>query len=253
MLAPDGATGAADDPPMHEPGSRETALVEQGAVALVCDGQRYALGEGDCVTFDADLPHHFENPSGGGGGLVSGRRQRRSETELRRPAMPKTHVREDLGAPRGRPRAAVHRPAPGARGDEPAGLRWAAPGRAHGAPPRPHAGDGRSQHADRRDARGGAHQGRALARAGGNTGAQLRRVRRARVLARIRPSGDRARDRPRAGRDPAGHDDRVRGLAHLHARRVRRARVRNRHERGRARAGDAVHGPAQAALDAHRL
>jgi XRE family transcriptional regulator, regulator of sulfur utilization len=60
-LAADGATGATDDPPMHEPGSRETALVEHGAVALVCDGQRYELGEGDCVTFDADLPHHFEN------------------------------------------------------------------------------------------------------------------------------------------------------------------------------------------------
>ncbi|HEY2282851.1 MAG TPA: XRE family transcriptional regulator [Solirubrobacteraceae bacterium] len=63
-LAPGGATGAPDDPPMHEPGSRETALVEQGAVVLVCDGQRYELKEGDCVTFDADLPHHFENPSG---------------------------------------------------------------------------------------------------------------------------------------------------------------------------------------------
>lgn len=62
MLAPGGATGAADDPPMHEPGSRETALVESGSVALVCDGGRYELGEGDCVTFDADLPHHFENP-----------------------------------------------------------------------------------------------------------------------------------------------------------------------------------------------
>lgn len=62
-LAPGGATGAADDPPMHEPGSRETALVERGSVVLVCDGQRHALGEGDCVTFDADLPHHFENDS----------------------------------------------------------------------------------------------------------------------------------------------------------------------------------------------
>ncbi len=61
-LAPGGATGAADDPPMHEPGSRETALVEHGALALVCDGQRYELKQGDCVTFDADLPHHFENP-----------------------------------------------------------------------------------------------------------------------------------------------------------------------------------------------
>jgi transcriptional regulator with XRE-family HTH domain len=62
-LAPAGATGASDDPPMHEPGSREIALVERGALVLVCDGQRYELFEGDCVTFDADLPHHFENPT----------------------------------------------------------------------------------------------------------------------------------------------------------------------------------------------
>jgi len=62
MLAPGATTGAPDDPPMHEPGSRETALIEQGAVVLVCDGQRHELDTGDCVTFDADLPHHFENP-----------------------------------------------------------------------------------------------------------------------------------------------------------------------------------------------
>ena len=62
-LAPGATTGAADDPPMHEPGSRETALVEHGSLVLVCDGQRYDLNDGDCVTFDADLPHHFENPT----------------------------------------------------------------------------------------------------------------------------------------------------------------------------------------------
>ena len=62
-LAPGGATGASDDPPIHEPGSRETALVETGAIVLVCDGQRYELSDGVCVTFDADLPHHFENPT----------------------------------------------------------------------------------------------------------------------------------------------------------------------------------------------
>jgi transcriptional regulator with XRE-family HTH domain len=62
-LAPGAATGASGDPPMHEPGSRETALVERGEVVLVCDGQRYELHDGDCVTFDADLPHHFENPN----------------------------------------------------------------------------------------------------------------------------------------------------------------------------------------------
>ncbi|HEY3864609.1 MAG TPA: XRE family transcriptional regulator [Solirubrobacteraceae bacterium] len=62
-LAPGGATGAADDPPMHEPGSRETAFVEHGTVLLICDGISHELKEGDCVTFDADLPHHFENPT----------------------------------------------------------------------------------------------------------------------------------------------------------------------------------------------
>lgn len=56
------ATGGAGDPPVHEPGSRETALIEAGSVVLACDGERYELSAGDCVTFDADLPHHFENP-----------------------------------------------------------------------------------------------------------------------------------------------------------------------------------------------
>lgn len=64
-LAAGAATGAADDPPMHEPGSRESALVEAGSLVLVCDGLQHELTEGDCVTFDADLPHHFENPSDG--------------------------------------------------------------------------------------------------------------------------------------------------------------------------------------------
>src|SRR3954464_2089763 len=62
-LAPGAATGGPDDPPMHEPGSRETAVVLEGAVELFIDGQRHVLGEGDSVTFDADLPHHFENNS----------------------------------------------------------------------------------------------------------------------------------------------------------------------------------------------
>jgi transcriptional regulator with XRE-family HTH domain len=70
-LAPGGATGAPDDPPMHEPGSRETALVERGALTLICDGARYELREGDCVTFDADLPHHFENHSDADAALLA--------------------------------------------------------------------------------------------------------------------------------------------------------------------------------------
>ena len=61
-LAPGAQTGGEGDPPMHEPGSRETTLVERGPLVLVCDGERHELADGDCVTFDADLPHHFENP-----------------------------------------------------------------------------------------------------------------------------------------------------------------------------------------------
>jgi len=60
-LAPGGTTGGPDDPPMHEPGSRETAVVADGHVRLLCAGAAHELDEGDAVTFDADLPHHFEN------------------------------------------------------------------------------------------------------------------------------------------------------------------------------------------------
>src|SRR5919109_995517 len=60
-LSPGAATGAPDDPPIHEPGSRETAVVVEGTTELFIDGQRHELREGDSVTFDADLPHHFEN------------------------------------------------------------------------------------------------------------------------------------------------------------------------------------------------
>ena len=37
-------------------------LDEGGQVAIVRAGERHELAAGDCVTFDADLPHHFENP-----------------------------------------------------------------------------------------------------------------------------------------------------------------------------------------------
>ena len=61
VLAPGAATGGPGDPPMHEPGARETAVVERGAPRLLIDGAAHPLAAGDCVTFDADLPHHFEN------------------------------------------------------------------------------------------------------------------------------------------------------------------------------------------------
>ena len=33
-----------------------------GSVELVVDGVSHRLGEGDSATFDADLPHHLQNP-----------------------------------------------------------------------------------------------------------------------------------------------------------------------------------------------
>ena len=62
MASRSARTGGEGDPPMHEAGSREIALVEHGSVVLEIDGERHDLAAGDCVTFDADLPHHFENP-----------------------------------------------------------------------------------------------------------------------------------------------------------------------------------------------
>src|SRR6476620_5909793 len=51
-LEPGAATGGAGDPPIHEPGSRETALMLEGAVTLVIDGAEHGLRMGDSVTFD---------------------------------------------------------------------------------------------------------------------------------------------------------------------------------------------------------
>jgi XRE family transcriptional regulator, regulator of sulfur utilization len=70
-LAAGSRTGGPGDPPMHEPGSREIALVEHGDVVLDIDGEQHALAAGDCVTFDADLPHHFENPGPGDAALLA--------------------------------------------------------------------------------------------------------------------------------------------------------------------------------------
>ncbi|MEA2270855.1 MAG: hypothetical protein QOC64_3465 [Solirubrobacteraceae bacterium] len=70
-LAAGARTGGAGDPPMHEPGSREIALVEQGRVVLEIEGEHHDLAAGDCVTFDADLSHHFENPGPGEAAFIA--------------------------------------------------------------------------------------------------------------------------------------------------------------------------------------
>ncbi|GIK78150.1 MAG: XRE family transcriptional regulator [Acidobacteria bacterium] len=64
-IEPGRATGGADDPPIHEPGSRETIVILAGSVDLTVDGERYPLAAGDSATFDADLPHDLHNPGTG--------------------------------------------------------------------------------------------------------------------------------------------------------------------------------------------
>lgn len=60
-LAPGAATGGPDDPPMHEPGSRETVVAIAGEVELVIEGEVHRLAAGDSATFDADLAHQLRN------------------------------------------------------------------------------------------------------------------------------------------------------------------------------------------------
>jgi transcriptional regulator with XRE-family HTH domain len=65
------STGRPGDPPLHEPGARETAVVLSGSVSLLIDDERHELDAGDSVTFDADLPHHFSNESGQPAGFLA--------------------------------------------------------------------------------------------------------------------------------------------------------------------------------------
>ena len=142
----------------------------------------------------------------------------------------------------------VCRSASGARGDLAPGV--CAPCRTQDprAPARPHRGDGRSFDAHSAAERGG----RAAlcdargAPAGRHAGNELRRqphrcLRLEQPVTRHRPC-----DGAGTGPDPAGHDHRLRRQPHRDARRLRRARLRHRHLRSRARAGDAMPASAQA-------
>lgn len=61
-LEPGAVTGGSDDPPIHEPGSRETIVIVDGEAELRIDGEDHLLAAGDSATFDADLPHSLRNP-----------------------------------------------------------------------------------------------------------------------------------------------------------------------------------------------
>src|SRR5919199_4939809 len=53
VLAPGAVTGGPGDPPMHEPGARETAVIEAGPVQLHIHGGGHDLAPRGTPTFDA--------------------------------------------------------------------------------------------------------------------------------------------------------------------------------------------------------
>ena len=104
-----------------------------------------------------------------------------------------------------RARPALHRPAPGARGHQPAGVRRAAPGRAAGAPARPHARH-RGPQRPHRSTCSPPIADPVSRTAGGDAAQELRGVRRPALPDEPRRAGHRARRRPAARAHPAGHD-----------------------------------------------
>ena len=130
----------------------------------------------------------------------------------------------------------LYRPPPRPRGDEPAGLRGLAAGRAQGA----RAAERRSPSSTTTSRPPTAAAASRIRRAAAGRAAGQERARvRHRILRRARPApGHRAHHRAGAGLHAAGHDDRLRRQPHLDPRRLRRARARHRHVRGRACARD---------------
>jgi transcriptional regulator with XRE-family HTH domain len=49
----------------HAPGTLENLVVTKGSLALEVAGQRYELGPGDAILFEADHPHVYRNTSSG--------------------------------------------------------------------------------------------------------------------------------------------------------------------------------------------
>lgn len=47
----------------HAPGTVENLVVSAGALEVELNGEAHALGTGDAMTFPADVPHTYRNPS----------------------------------------------------------------------------------------------------------------------------------------------------------------------------------------------
>ena len=161
---------------------------------------------------------------------------------------------EGVGSPRRalrtrRTRPALHRPASRARGDVAPGVRRPAHQRPHGAPARSH-----RRHRDHNVPTADIDQ--PIADPISRRQIEVMRQNAEEFGITLYPmghkdAGHRARDRARARTHAAGHDGGVRRLAHVDPRRVRRAGVRHRHERGRARARHADPAADAAGHDGH--
>ena len=82
LLAPGAVTGGPVIRRCTSPAAARRRSSRPGSGARVRRA-RFELAAGDCVTFDADLPHHFENP-GTEDAVAARSRERRPEKELRR-------------------------------------------------------------------------------------------------------------------------------------------------------------------------
>ena len=49
----------------HRKGVEEQIVVEQGTLEATLAGEKYLLGEGDAIYFEADVPHRFDNAGKG--------------------------------------------------------------------------------------------------------------------------------------------------------------------------------------------
>jgi transcriptional regulator with XRE-family HTH domain len=54
--------GGVEQADPHPPGTTENLVVSAGTLALVVDGEPFALSQGDGVHFQADVPHEYRNP-----------------------------------------------------------------------------------------------------------------------------------------------------------------------------------------------
>ncbi len=53
--------GAVEEADAHAAGTKENLAISSGDVVIVVDGVENALGPGDAIVFDADVPHAYKN------------------------------------------------------------------------------------------------------------------------------------------------------------------------------------------------